>query len=104
MRALPGVLRVFVTTGCRGCKRALELAEWVREVEPRLEVQVVEISVEPDAGAKLVLSQLGWQGDRVKAGDTDVNDALPHSPPPPFARPTLDPRSKQEVRDGGAEH
>ncbi len=34
----------------------MELAEWVREVEPRLEVQVVDISVEPDAGAKLVFA------------------------------------------------
>ena len=56
MKELPGVLKVFVTAGCRGCKRALELAEWVRELEPRLEVQVVDISVEPHAGAKLVFA------------------------------------------------
>ncbi len=47
---------VFVTTGCWGCKRALELAEWVRGVEPRLEVQVVDLSVEPDASGILVFA------------------------------------------------
>ena len=51
-----GVLKVFVTTGCRGCKRALELIEWVREVEPRLGVEVVDLAVEPDAGGKLVFA------------------------------------------------
>ena len=56
MSALPGVLKVFVTTGCRGCKRALELSEWVREAEPRLEVQVMDLSVEPDAGGNLVFA------------------------------------------------
>ncbi len=50
------LLKVFVTTGCRGCKRALELTEWVREVEPRLEVQVVDLSAEPDAGGNLVFA------------------------------------------------
>ena len=56
MSALPGVLKIFVTTGCRGCKRALELAEWLRGVEPRLEVQVMDLSVEPDAGGNLVFA------------------------------------------------
>ena len=56
MSALPGVLKIFVTTGCRGCKRALELAEWVRDVEPRLEVQVKDLSVEPNAGGNLVFA------------------------------------------------
>jgi hypothetical protein len=56
MRTLPGVLKIFVTTGCRGCKRTQELAEWVREVEPRLEVQVMDLSVEPDAGGNLVFA------------------------------------------------
>ena len=56
MSALPGVLKIFVTTGCRGCKRALELAEWVRDVEPRLEVQVMDLSVEPNAGGNLVFA------------------------------------------------
>ncbi len=56
MKELPGVLKVFVTTGCRGCKRARESAEWVREVESRLGLQVVDISVEIDASAKLVFA------------------------------------------------
>ena len=56
MSGLPGVLKIFITTGCRGCKRALELAEWCREVEPRLDVQVVDLSVEPDAGGNLVFA------------------------------------------------
>ena len=53
---MSGVLKVFVTAGCRGCKRALELAEWVREAEPRLEVKVMDLSVEPDAGGNLVFA------------------------------------------------
>ena len=56
MSGLPGVLKIFITAGCRGCKRALELAEWCREVEPRLDVQVVDLSVEPDAGGNLVFA------------------------------------------------
>ena len=32
------------------------MAEWVREVEPRLEVQVMDLSVEPDAGGNLVFA------------------------------------------------
>ena len=56
MSTLRGVLKIFVTTGCRGCKRALELAEWVRDVEPRLEVQVMDLSVEPNAGDNLVFA------------------------------------------------
>ncbi len=56
MRTVLGVLKVFVTTGCRGCELALELVDWVREVEPRLEVWVVDLSVEPDAGGNLVFA------------------------------------------------
>ncbi len=32
------------------------MAEWVREAEPRLEVQVVDLSVESDAGGNLVFA------------------------------------------------
>ncbi len=32
------------------------MAEWVHEVEPRLEVQVMDLSVEPDAGDNLVFA------------------------------------------------
>ena len=56
MRTLPGVLKVFLTTEYWGCKRALELAEWVREVEPRLEVQVLNLSEESDASGNLVFT------------------------------------------------
>ena len=56
MRRSLGVLKVFVTTGCRGCKRALELAEWINEVEPRLEVQVMDLLADPDAGGNLVFA------------------------------------------------
>ena len=34
----------------------MELAEWVRKVEPRLKVQVTDLSVEPDAGGSLVFA------------------------------------------------
>ncbi len=32
------------------------MAEWVREVEPRLGVQVVDLAVQPDAGSNLVFA------------------------------------------------
>ena len=32
------------------------MAEWVRDVEPRLEVQVKDLSVEPNAGGNLVFA------------------------------------------------
>ena len=32
------------------------MAEWVREVEPRLEVQVMDLSEVPDAGDNLVFA------------------------------------------------
>ncbi len=32
------------------------MAKWVREAEPRLEVQVMDLSVEPDAGGNLVFA------------------------------------------------
>ena len=56
MRALPGDLRVFITPGCWACRRALELAEWLRKTDPRLRVQVVDLSEEPDAGGNLVFA------------------------------------------------
>ena len=56
MRASPEVLKIYVTTGCRGCKRALELADWIKETQPWLEVKIVDLSVGPDAGSKLVFA------------------------------------------------
>ncbi len=32
------------------------MAEWIREAEPRLEVEVMNLSVEPDAGGNLVFA------------------------------------------------
>ena len=56
MEASIGTLKVFVTTGCRGCKRALEVAEWVRMVKPRLEVEIIDLAKEHDADLGLVLA------------------------------------------------
>ena len=39
-----GVLKVYISRGCRGCKRALELVSWVRKAKPNLNVEVVDIS------------------------------------------------------------
>ena len=39
-----GVLKVYISQGCRGCKRALELVSWVRHAKPSLEVEVVDIA------------------------------------------------------------
>ncbi len=41
------------------------MAEWVREAEPRLEVEVMNLSVEPDAGGSLVFAVPAYvYGDR----------------------------------------
>ena len=39
-----GVLKVYVSRGCRGCKRALELVSWVRQARPSLDVEVVAVA------------------------------------------------------------
>ncbi len=39
-----GDLRVCISKGCRGCKRALELASWMRKTGPSLNVEVVDVS------------------------------------------------------------
>ena len=39
-----GVLKVYISQGCRGCKRALELVSWVRQAKPSLDVEVVDIA------------------------------------------------------------
>ena len=44
-----GVLKIFVLTGCRGCKQALALADWLRREVPQLMVEVIDLAVDPDA-------------------------------------------------------
>ena len=39
-----GVLKVYISKGCRGCKRALELVSWARKAKPSLDVEVVDLS------------------------------------------------------------
>ncbi len=56
MRTSRWGLKELIAAGCRGCTCTLELAEGVRQVEPKLEVQVVGISVGTDAEAKLAFA------------------------------------------------
>lgn len=51
-----GVLKVFIIQGCLGCKRALELADWVRRVDPRLIVEIIDLAINPYAGRNLVFA------------------------------------------------
>ena len=51
-----GVLQVFVSRDCRGCKLALELADRVRSMKPQLGVEVIDISKEPTKGGGLVVA------------------------------------------------
>ncbi len=51
-----GVLKVFITTGCKGCRRAQELAAWIRSIKPNLSIQVIDLDVYPDAGLGLVFA------------------------------------------------
>ena len=44
MEVALGVLKVYISRGCRGCERALELFSWVREAKPSLNVEVVDVS------------------------------------------------------------
>ena len=39
-----GVFKVYISMGCRGCKRALELVSWVRKAKPSLNVEVIDVS------------------------------------------------------------
>ncbi|MCI0441415.1 MAG: thioredoxin family protein [Chloroflexi bacterium] len=56
MKASLGVLQVFVTMGCRGCRRAQELVAWIRSIKPNLSIQVIDLAVYPDAGLGLVFA------------------------------------------------
>ncbi len=51
-----GILKVFIATGCWGCKRALELVDWIKAVKPYLSVEVVDLALQPNAGAGLVFA------------------------------------------------
>ncbi len=42
-----GVLHVYISEGCRGCELALAVADKVRCTNPRLGVEVIDISKEP---------------------------------------------------------
>ena len=50
------ILKIFITAGCHGCKRALELAEWIRKAKPRLAVQIIELAEEPYARLGMVVA------------------------------------------------
>ena len=56
MKAALGVLKVFVSAGCRGCKRALELVAWLRTIRPDLMIEIIDLSKQPDAGLGLVFA------------------------------------------------
>ena len=51
-----GVLEVFVSAGCRGCRRARELVAWARKINPSLKIRVVDISEEPTVGDRRVFA------------------------------------------------
>ena len=50
------MLKVFVSTGCRGCQRALELTAWARWIKPNLNIQIIDLAKEPEAGKGLVFA------------------------------------------------
>ena len=56
MKSALRVLKVFVSTGCRGCKRALELVAWLRTIRPDLIIEIIDLAKQPDAGLGLVFA------------------------------------------------
>jgi len=56
MRYSLGVLKVFISKGCRGCGRALELVAWARKLWPDLSIEVVDLSKNPDANTGRVFA------------------------------------------------
>ena len=56
MRATPGVLKIFISKGCAGCKRALELAAMVKKIKPQLIVEIIDLALNPTADAGLVFA------------------------------------------------
>ena len=51
-----GALRVFIIQGCRGCGQALELADWVKAINPRLVVEIIDLATSPNGGGNLVFA------------------------------------------------
>ncbi len=56
MQATDGVLKVFVSAGCYGCDKALEMAAVAKEIRPGLKTEVIDLSEDPDAGVGLVFA------------------------------------------------
>ena len=56
MNSASGVLKVFISAGCRGCKRALELVAWLRTIRPDLIIEIIDLAKQPDAGLGLVFA------------------------------------------------
>ena len=53
---LSNVLKVFISPGCYGCQRAQELARWVQELQPRLEVRIVDLAEDLDGDTGVVFA------------------------------------------------
>lgn len=56
MNSALGVLKVFISVGCRGCKRALELVAWLQTIKPDLIIEIIDLAKQPDAGLGLVFA------------------------------------------------
>ena len=56
MKTAVSVLKIFVLTGCRGCKQALALADWLRQKVPQLIIEVIDLAVDPDASRGMVFA------------------------------------------------
>lgn len=56
MKATKGVLKVFVSAGCYGCDKALEMAALAKKLKPMLKTEVIDLSEQPDAGAGTVFA------------------------------------------------
>ena len=56
MGAALGVLKIFISQSCAGCRRALEPAAMVRKMKPRLIVEIIDPAINPTAGEGLVFA------------------------------------------------
>ena len=56
MKATNGVLKVFVSAGCYGCDKALEMAALAKKLKPMLKTEVIDLSEQPDAGTGTVFA------------------------------------------------
>lgn len=43
-------MKVFVAKGCIGCQKALEIVAWLRELAPRLMIEVIDLALAFDLG------------------------------------------------------